>query len=201
MKKYSLETKLAVVNAYFDGTESLYDTTADDTQPNKGIMYKYPEDGSTKLIKLSAGVEAATPGSVRSEQVPKQVVQLETDSVPPTIENMTVAIEVKQTDDIQIAAKVTDNIEVKSVRLRYRTNSNETYKEAILPLEDLYKYTIPYAEIIGKGEVEYYFVASDGTNETTSIMYKIKVNSERNTTGLRLNVKDGEILQSGNQSY
>ena len=171
-----------------------FDTTEDDTQPNKGIMYKYPEDGSTKLIKLSAGVDAATPGSVEAVQVPKKVVELKTDSVPPTIKNMTKATEVQQTENIKITAEVMDNIEVKSVRLLYRTDSKESFKEVILPLTDLYNYTIPYAELIAKKEVEYYFVASDGTNETKSDTYTIKVNSEYDDSSLRLNVKEDDIL-------
>ena len=36
----------------------------DDTNPDKGIFYKYPVDGTNQMLKISAGKEAATPGAV-----------------------------------------------------------------------------------------------------------------------------------------
>ena len=36
----------------------------DDTNANKGIFYKYPVDGTNQMLKVSAGKEAATPGTV-----------------------------------------------------------------------------------------------------------------------------------------
>ncbi|WP_227521946.1 lamin tail domain-containing protein [Bacillus solitudinis] len=167
----------------------------DDTQPNKGIIYKYPIDGSTKLIKVSGGIEAATPGAVEPFQVPKQVVQTEDDTINPTIENMTNVTEVNQSENIKIAAKASDDIEVKTVRLFYRMDNQSNYIEAVLPKgASEYQHTIYSAEIIGKDYVDYYFVVSDGTNEVTSDTYRIGVNSNLDDSTLRLNVKNGHIL-------
>lgn len=179
-----------------------YDVTGvDDTVANKGILYKYPEDGSTQLVKLSGGVEDATPGSVESIQVPAEPVHIEEDAIPPTIENKTEVTEVKQTDDIVIKASAADDIGVKTVTLHYRTNSEENYKQVLLSLdadaENNYYTTIYAAELIAKESVEYYFVVSDGTNEIKTDTYTIQIHNDNNKEDLRLNVENGEIL-SGN---
>ncbi|PAF14781.1 hypothetical protein CHH61_24385, partial [Shouchella clausii] len=68
-------------------TVSYYNEVAntDDTVPNKGIVYKYPEDGSTQSMKVSAGIQEATPGAVEAFQVPKQPIHIIEDTVAPTI--------------------------------------------------------------------------------------------------------------------
>ena len=48
------------------------ETGVDDTNPNKGILYKYPVDGTNQMQKISAGKEAATPGTVMPSQVPQR---------------------------------------------------------------------------------------------------------------------------------
>lgn len=180
------------VSYYFD------EANVDDTQPNKGILYKYPLDGSTKLIKVSPGVQDATPGAVESFQVPAKPVQIEDDSTLPTIENRTASSEVDQKEDIQIVADADDDTAVKSVRLFYRTNTQAEFSQAILAenFDDMmYHYTIYSPEIIGKKYLEYYFVVSDGTNEVTSDTYKIAITSDLDDSSLRLNVQDGDILR------
>jgi Calcineurin-like phosphoesterase/Lamin Tail Domain/LPXTG cell wall anchor motif len=180
------------VSYYFD------EANVDDTQANKGIVYKYPVDGSTKLIKVSPGLTAATPGAVDATQVPIKPVQIAEDTKSPTIENMTAVSEVDQKENISIVADANDDSEVKSVRLFYRTNTQTDYNEAILA-EDfddmMYHHTIYSPDIIGKEYVEYYFVVSDGTNEVTSETYKLTITSELDNSSLRLNVKDGDILK------
>ncbi len=82
------------------------DTTADDTQPDKGIVFKYPEDGSIEAMKVSAGVEDGTPGAVEVFQVPEDPAPFVEDSVAPTIENVTESTEMDEKETIQIAADV-----------------------------------------------------------------------------------------------
>ncbi|WP_141433214.1 lamin tail domain-containing protein [Bacillus sp. 03113] len=177
---------------YFD------EANVDDTQANKGIVYKYPVDGSTKSKKISAGLKDATPGAIESGQVPEQVIHIEEDGVKPTIENMTGVTTINQKEDIKIVGDASDNTDIKSVRLFYRTNTDTEYKNAILA-EDfndtMYHHTIYSPDIIGKKYVEYYFVVSDGTNEVTSDTYKIEITSDLNDDSLRLNVKNGDILK------
>ncbi|MGM7721871.1 lamin tail domain-containing protein [Metabacillus sp. Hm71] len=180
-------------------TVSYYNETAntDDTVPDKGIVYKYPEDGSTQSLKVSAGIEDATPGKVESFQVPSQPVHIEDDTVAPTIENKTTVTEVKQTDDIEIAAAANDNVGVKSVRLYYRTNDRDTFNEILLGMDSetqLYKNMIYAADLIAKEYVEYFFVVSDGANEVKSDTFKITVHSGLDQSELRLNVKEHKIL-------
>ena len=183
--------KEIAVSYYFD------EANVDDTNPNKGILYKYPVDGSTKLIKVNPGLNNATPGTVESFQVPVKPVHIDEDTIDPTVENMTAVTEVNQKENIQISADAADNNEVKSVRLFYRTNTQTNYNEAILAenFDDMmYHHTIYSPDIIGKEYVEYYFVVSDGTNVVTSNTYKIIVTSDLDNSSLRLNVKDGDIV-------
>ncbi|MBU7594341.1 LPXTG cell wall anchor domain-containing protein [Metabacillus halosaccharovorans] len=180
-------------------TVSYYNDVAnvDDTVPDKGILYKYPEDGSKQAIKVSAGVEDATPGSVEGFQVPKQPVHIEKDTVAPTIENKTAVIEVEQTEDIEIAAAASDNLEVKSVRLFYRTNDQDVFNETLLALDSeshLYKNMIYASDLIGKEYVEYFFAVSDGVNEVRSDTFKITINSDVDNSDLRLNMKDNDVV-------
>ena len=180
-------------------TVSYYNEVAnvDDTVPDKGIIYKYPEDGSTQSSKVSAGVEDATPGAVEPYQVPKQPVHIVDDSAPPTIINKTAVTEANQTDDIEISAEANDNVGVKSVRLFYRTNDQESFNETLLALDSesqLYKNMIYASDLIAKEYVEYFFVASDGTNEVKSDTYKINIKSDIDNSDLRLNVKNEDIL-------
>ncbi|MDL4842672.1 lamin tail domain-containing protein [Aquibacillus rhizosphaerae] len=178
--------------AYYNDVENI-----DDTQPNKGIVYKYPTDGTNQMEKVSAGITNATPGSVESFQVPKQQVSLPVDEMEPTIENLTDIIEINQTEDINLKADVKDNIQVKTVQVYYRANDQEQYQQALLE-EDyddmMYHYRIYSPEIIAKDYVDYYFVASDGTNEVTSDVYRINVTNDLDNSSLRVNIKQDEIL-------
>jgi hypothetical protein len=180
-------------------TVSYYNDVAnvDDTVPDKGILYKYPEDGSTQAIKVSAGLENATPGSVEGFQVPKQPIHIEKDTIAPTIENKTAVTEVEQTEDIEIAAAASDNVEVKSVRLFYRANDQKVFNETLLALDsesNLYTNMMYASDLIGKEYVEYFFAVSDGVNEVRSDTFKIFVKSDVDTSDLRLNVKDNDIV-------
>jgi len=185
-------TKKEISAAYY------YDeANVDDTQPNKGIVYKYPLDGSTKMVKVSAGEKDATPGAVDSSQVPAQAVHVSDDTSKPVIENMTKVTEVNQKENIKIVADASDDREVKSVRLFYRSNNQTEYTQAILVenFDDMmYHHTIYSPELIGKKYVEYYFVVSDGINEVTSETYKVAITSDFDDASLRLNVKTDEIV-------
>ncbi|WP_182103730.1 lamin tail domain-containing protein [Niallia taxi] len=171
----------------------------DDTVANKGILYKYPQDGSTTSIKISSGEKQGTPGSVEANQVPGKSVQVEEDTTPPTIENTTI---LKETgiEDITVSAKANDNNGVKTVAVYYRTNGEQKYERLLLKKDgndNLYTTTIYAANFIAKEYVEYYLTASDGINEVKTENHKIKINNPENTEELRINVKDGSTV-SGN---
>ncbi|WP_245831959.1 lamin tail domain-containing protein [Oceanobacillus senegalensis] len=176
------------------------DTNVDDAQPNKGIVFTFPKDGSIEAMKVSAGVEDGTPGEVESYQVPEQPLQLEEDTIPPTVENRTEATEVDEQENIQIAANVEDDKEVVSVRLFYKTTNQADYKDVVLQKDQesgQYQHTIYSPELIGNKKVEYYFTVSDGMNEVTSETFEIAVTSDFKNESLRLNVSEKEVL-SGN---
>ncbi len=184
-------------NAGQELTISYYnDSTQDDTLPNKGIVYRYPEDGSIESIKVSAAIEDATPGSVEAYQVPEQPTSLEEDTEAPTIENLTEVSEVNEKEDINIVAEATDNKEVVSVRLFYKTSNLSEFKDVVLQADEdgKYRHTIYSPDLIGNQKVEYYFEVSDGVNEVTSETYDIAITSDFENTSLRLNVQDEEIL-------
>lgn len=186
-------TKKEVTVSYYNDKEGV-----DDTQPDKGILYKYPVDGSRVSSKVSAGVEKATPGHVEGYQVPSRPVHIEEDHVKPTIENLSSQTQVKETENIKLSADVKDDKGVKTVKVFYKTNTDSEYKSMIVQQNFntiLYDYIIYSPEFIAKNYVEYYFVASDGTNDVKSNTYKVNITTDRNTDSLRLNVKGNEVLR------
>jgi Calcineurin-like phosphoesterase/Lamin Tail Domain len=183
--------KELAVSYYFD------EANVDDTNPNKGILYKYPVDGSTKSLKVSPGLTDASPGAVEAFQVPSTPVHIEDDAVAPSVEDVTGLTEINQKENLEIVADAADDKEVKSVRLFYRMNGQTDYSEVILQenFDDMmYHHTIYSPDIIGKKYVEYYYVVSDGFTEVTSDTYKISITSDLDDSSLRLNVKDGDIV-------
>ncbi|WP_183040979.1 lamin tail domain-containing protein [Salipaludibacillus neizhouensis] len=169
----------------------------DDTKANKGILYKYPVDGSTQSTKISAGIEDATPGIVESFQVPNQAVELGEDNENPTITDLTEQTEVSETEDIHIKAEANDDKEVISVRLFTKLNIETAFSENILDKNketDIFEYTIPSPDIIGKEFIEYYYLVSDGVNEVKSDVKRIEITSFYDRSDLRLNVIEGEVL-------
>ncbi|MDX8289405.1 lamin tail domain-containing protein [Metabacillus indicus] len=172
-------------------------TGKDDTAADKGIFYTYPSDGSTVQVKVSAGQKQAAPGTVESYQIPKKPVTLKQDKNPPSIQDLTNLTEIDQKEDIHILADAKDDQSVKSVRLFYKVDNQSDYKSAILKenYDDmLYHHTIYSPDLIGNKSVDYYFVVSDGMNETRSNTKTILVTSDFDDADLRLNVKDGDIL-------
>lgn len=172
------------------------DVNVDDTVADKGIFYRYPVDGTLDSLKISAGDWNATPGSVMDEQVPYEKVQLMIDEEAPVIEDLTAVKEVSASESVTIEAKITDNHQVKAVSLFYRTSDEEDFTE--VNLEELsnhrFKLTISEAEFIGREKLEYYFVARDGTHTTETDLTVLPIKHEHALEGLRLNVKDGDLL-------
>lgn len=167
----------------------------DDTQPDKGILYGYPTDQTTQQIKLE--IKDATPGIVEAYQVPREAVKLVADTTAPVIENQTDVNEIAEKDNIEIFTNVTDDNEVKSVRLFYRMSGQEEYQMKILQQNSnsrVFHSSIYSPELIGKEFVDYYFVASDGKNETTSNTYRIDITTDHDQSSLRLNVNENDIV-------
>ncbi|WP_400243725.1 lamin tail domain-containing protein [Niallia sp. JL1B1071] len=189
-------TKEEINVAYYND-----EATPLDTAMNMGILYKFPEDGSTQSVKISTKTKLGTPGMVEANQVPNQPVHVEEDLVAPTLTNATNVEEIHQMDDLTIRAKATDDKSIKSVVLYYRTNDQTDYEKVLLTVDpsDMEYYTavLYAANFIAKESIEYYFVATDGQNEVTSEKYVITIKNDVNNEPIHLNVQDNDIL-SGN---
>lgn len=179
-----------VALAYYNDVPNVDDTYAD-----KGIVYGYPTDQTTQQIKLE--IKDATPGTVEAHQVPREAMQLPEDTIAPVIDNKTEVTEIAEKDNIEIAANVIDDQEVKSVRLFYKISDQNDYQMKILQQDStsgLFHSTIYSPELIGKDFVDYYFVASDGSNEKTSDTYRVDITTDHDQSSLRLNVKEEDIV-------
>ncbi len=104
--------------------------------------------------------------------------------------------EVSSTEPVQVIAEITDNHQVKSAALHYRTSETEDFKKINLEMKDNnhYQHIIYEPELIGKKEIEYYFTASDGVNKTTSVTKSISIHHPGVIEGLRLNISDDELI-------
>ncbi|WP_165767947.1 FIMAH domain-containing protein [Virgibacillus indicus] len=172
-----------------------YNDGVDDTQPDKGIFYKYPEDGSNVMIQTSAGTEPATPGALEANQVPETLISVGDDTISPTIDNLTGKTEVTPTENIEIIAGSQDDSLVKTFTLFYKNNNQSDFKSVNLAInreDSLYHHSINFLDVIGSEKIEYYFVASDGINETASDTYEIDI--VEGSVDPRLNISDGDLL-------
>ena len=190
---------LIATNTDIESSVAYYneESGVDDTNANKGIFYKYPVDGTNQMQKVSAGKEAATPGTVMASQVPAKTVQVPADTIAPTVEDLTGKTEINQKEDLIITADAKDNSIVKTVALYYKNNEQNDYKKVLLQQDYnnlLYHYTVYSPDLIAKKSIEYYYVVSDGKNEIKSDTYKVNLTSDRNPDRLRLNVNNEEFL-------
>ncbi|MWV43273.1 metallophosphoesterase [Paenibacillus sp. HJL G12] len=188
-----------ISGAYYDA-DQLYEgsSKSDETSEDKSILYSYPVNGGNMMIKASSGTEAPTPGAVAKTQVPAEPVHVAADTVPPTIQDATGITEVDQSKGLELKADAKDDHEVTSVEVYVRSDKQTEYTGHRLT-EDfndmMYHYKLSAAELIGRKYVEYYFVVSDGVNETVSDPVKVAVTGGLSDAPLRLNVKDEEILK------
>ncbi|MYL60897.1 metallophosphoesterase, partial [Virgibacillus halodenitrificans] len=131
-------------NTGYEIVKATYNDGVDDTQPDKGIFYKYPEDETNVMVQTGAGVEQANPGSIEDTQVPESVVNIEEDTTPPTIENLTTVKETTATELVEISAESRDESLVKTFKLFYKNTEDSTFKSVNLTKnneDSLYSHT------------------------------------------------------------
>ncbi|UKS26587.1 S-layer homology domain-containing protein [Paenibacillus sp. HWE-109] len=170
---------------------------AGDAKPNKGVFYKYPLDGTSTMVKYSSAVAAATPGTVDQIQVPEQTVKVKPDLIKPVLTDLTNKTIIEQSQDLEIIGDAKDETQVKTMALYYKTEKQASYLKRYLKesfADTMYHYTVYSPELIGNAYLDYYFVASDGTNESTSSTKRIAIQGGSDHSSLRLNVKDGDIV-------
>ncbi|SFA83565.1 Lamin Tail Domain [Lentibacillus halodurans] len=168
----------------------------DDTVANKGILYRFPHDGGTTSTKISSGEFDATPGTIMPEQVPEKKTELPADSTDPVVEDATNKEDLTSEESFKVSATITDDHQVKSVYLYYRTVEGNEFSKVSLERgdNDTYQHTIYEPELIGQENLAYYFVASDGKNQHTTEKETLSIAHPNAETGLRLNVDENELL-------
>ncbi|MBU7316212.1 S-layer homology domain-containing protein [Paenibacillus oleatilyticus] len=184
-------THVDVSVAYYDGS------LPNETKENYGIVYKYPMDGTGTMIKASAGLKTASPGSLEPWQVPAQSLIVTPDTSAPTVANLTQTSQVEQWSNLELVADAKDDRQVLTTALYFRSDNQAEYTKRYLYQnynDKKYHYTVYSPDLIGKTYIEYYFKVSDGTNETTSPVYRSNVTGGMNKDSLRLNLKDGELV-------
>lgn len=181
-----------IVSSYYNDQPNVKDPAAD-----KGILYTFPTNGTHEMVKFSAGTEAATPGTVYPHQVPAEKVKLVADTIQPTIEDVTAIQEVNEKNNLPLLFDVKDDLVVKTVKLFYKNNEQTDYRAVDLVEnydDKLYHYTIYLPELIGKQSIEYYVLASDGTNTVQTDKKTVRIIGEAAQEDLRLNVKNDNVL-------
>ncbi|MFC4099099.1 S-layer homology domain-containing protein [Paenibacillus xanthanilyticus] len=175
--------------AYYDGSTT--------NVANKGFHYKFPTGSATEMIAHASGTLAASPGSIEAGQVPERLSAVNADTSAPVIADRTGKTEISEMGNLAITADVTDETDVKTVALYYRTDASAAFTKRYL-YEDyadkMFHLTIYSPELIGRQAVEYYYEASDGTHTVKSDPFKVNILTKHSHADLRLNVKDGDIL-------
>lgn len=172
IKTGNYECQRIKVEKVYLGQTSGYNTTITDLSGDTLVIYRMPELTDIKVGDL---VDIIGFGSIHKGTYQLRVysadditkTDLGPDEVAPVIEHQQVT-EANINLDLEITAKVTDDREVKEVKLFYRTKGETEYKEKKMSLING-----EYVAVILKSELnieglEYYIWATDGSNESTS---------------------------------
>lgn len=192
-------TEKEISSAYYDA-DTLYNggTKGDETKESRALQYKYPVNGAGKMLKISSGTALPSPGSADVLQVPETPVHVVPDTEEPTINDLTGITEIEQSGSLDLKAFADDNKEITSVEVRVASDRQPDYVSHNLAQDyndSLYHFKLSSADLIGRQEISYYFVATDGTYEVKSPVTKVKITGGPDQSALRLNIKDGALLQ------
>ncbi|MBB3114566.1 hypothetical protein FHS18_006687 [Paenibacillus phyllosphaerae] len=140
------------------------------------VVYEYPKDGTTKMVKRSARMQA-TPGVLLEAQVPEQLVQVPDDTVKPTIEHAESTEEVPF-GSLSFEATAKDDQLVKRISLFFKRDKDSAYKEVNMKRTAAGSNLFLSAEVnkallLGAEQVNYYFEATDGQNIVRSNDYSL----------------------------
>lgn len=147
-----------------------YNKSTKDVYKNMGIFYHYPI-GSNKMIKVRDN-QPATPGTVESDLIPAELQSIDADGKP-SIQNQT-DIEVAQPGEkVDIAATVNDDFLVADVKLFYKDAQEKEFHSVSLTSgeeQGPFQSTVEF----GDDDLQYYFIASNGFNQTKTETFTIK---------------------------
>lgn len=191
-------TEKEISSAYYDA-DLTYDGGAkgDDTKENKALLYKYPVNGQSKMLKISTGSAVPSPGQVDTVLLPNTPIHVEPDTENPTVNDLTAVTEIDQSMSLDLKAFADDNKAVTSVEVRVASDKQPDFVSHNLSQDfndSLYHFKLSSADLIGRNEIQYYFVVSDGTNEIASPVKKVNITGGPDQSALRLNVKDGQFI-------
>ncbi len=175
MANERLRDIVVTTNTGIELVSATYNNGRSDVTENMGIFYQYPQDGTNQMVKVSAGEEPATPGTVEPELVPEELIPIDDQGIP-TLENMTEPVQ--PLDKVQIVADGQDEFLLSTMTLFYKNDEQEDYTAAnlIRDSEDgMFRHTVPFRDAIGVERIDYYIVASNGMNQTTSDVYSIDI--------------------------
>ncbi|WP_378147154.1 metallophosphoesterase [Cnuibacter sp. UC19_7] len=182
-----------ITNTGFSVNRAYYNLGgADDTVADQGIQYAVDPADTTRQ-RLS-GLAPASPGAVTAEQVPAGLMVPAVDTAAPTIADATAAT-ITPGSPFRFTFSVTDDTQVRTVTLRWKTNVDAGFRSVNLTSDgsDGYAFSVPAADLTGARSVDYQVTASDGRSLSSTEVVHLPVEGA-DSSPLRLNVADGQFV-------
>lgn len=161
-----------------------------DVQVDQGLHFGVDE-GDLHNQQLWGSADP-TPGALHSAQTPETAVQLTADETDPQVEDNT-ADTIDPDAGLAFTARITDDVQVKTVTLNLQSNADETVQQIVLRAgaDDTYTYEVPEADLTGKRWYDYSFTVSDGTNNITTDTQRVTADGVSDAP-VRLNLEDDQ---------
>ncbi|GIN71794.1 hypothetical protein J14TS2_22690 [Bacillus sp. J14TS2] len=147
-----------------------YNKATNDVYENMGIFYHFPI-GSNELIKVRDN-EPATPGTVEADLIPTDLQSIDSNTEP-VIQNQTEIESAQSGEKVDIRATVEDDFLVADVKLFYKGAEEADFQSVSLTSGEetgLFQSTIEF----GNDDLQYYFVASNGFNQTKTETFTLE---------------------------
>ncbi|WP_062107990.1 FIMAH domain-containing protein [Bacillus niameyensis] len=149
-----------------------------DVFKNMGIFYHFPI-GSNQMIHYKFG-EPATPGTAESELIPSERVVVNPNTRP-SITNKTKEKMAKPGESVVLLADAQDDFLVTNMKVFYKQAQDQEYQSITLTKngqDGLFHHPVILSEDSHAGNLEYYFVASNGFGETESEHFQVTLEVE-----------------------
>ena len=161
-----------------------------DVQTDQGLFFGVDDDDLQN--QQLWGSADPTPGELHPAQAPDAAVQLTADNTDPEVEDHT-AKTIDPDEGLAFTARITDDVQVKTVTLNLQSNADETAQQMVLRAgeDDTYTYEVPEADLTGKRWYDYSFTVSDGTNEITTETQRVTAEGVSDAP-VRLNLDDDQ---------
>jgi len=177
---------------------AIYNHEGDDTRADQGIHYTASTESATQQVIHR--VAPSSPGSVtRGDQVADALLVSAADTSTPVVTDAT-AGSVPPAQDFVFVHTITDDALVRTATL-YLQNSADAEPVAHnmwVDAENTYTHTVPVVDLTGKRFYDYWLVATDGTNSTTTTTTRIFLEGV-NSDPVRLNLTDGQYVSGSTQ--